>query len=140
MFISHCFLVGNVGGEPQVKLRADGTVVTSVSLAVSRPKTSGEEKIFTTEWYRIYAYGKIGERLAKVGKGDRLFVDGTFRVLQGEDRNVSVLIIANYFSVLKPSKTSVSLQERKEMENVLDELAETFSGETTQEDIDEFPF
>jgi hypothetical protein len=50
------------------------------------------------------------------------------------------LIIANYFSVLKPSKASVSLQERKEMESALDELAETFSGETAQEDIDEFPF
>jgi single-stranded DNA-binding protein len=140
MFISHCFLVGNVGGEPQVKLRTDGTVATSVSLAVNRPKTNGEEKVFETEWYRVYAYGKTGERLAKVGKGDRLFVGGTFRVLQDKNRNVSVLIIANYFSVLKPSKTSVSLQEKKEMESALDELAETFSGETTQEDIDEFPF
>lgn len=79
--LSKCYLVGNVGGDPDVRTTEDGTRVASFSLAVNRT-VKGEE---VTDWYRATAWrGLAGVVEQYVKKGSRLMVDGTLSIRQYE--------------------------------------------------------
>ncbi len=77
-------LVGNMGSDPRVRDTDYGKVV-SASVAVNS-NIKGEK---ITTWYRVTAWGKTGEMLARSKKGLRVCVAGdqTFREYVDRDGN-----------------------------------------------------
>lgn len=87
-------LIGNIGGDPEVRSTTSGTRVASFSVATSNSwkgkDGSAQEK---TEWHRCIAWNrKEGNGLADivekyVSKGDRIYVEGEIEYRQWEDKD-----------------------------------------------------
>lgn len=74
-------LIGNLGGDPQMRYTPEGTPVTSFSVATNRrwsnsDGTTGEE----TVWWRVSAWGKLAETCNQyLAKGRQVYVEGQMR-------------------------------------------------------------
>lgn len=75
-------IIGNLGGDPETKFTPNGAMLVEFSVAVS--KKIREDEI--TNWYRVTAWGKLGEILderSQAGdfvKGSQAFVSGDLLV------------------------------------------------------------
>ena len=80
-------LIGNVGGDPDVRSTASGTRVAKLSLATSRQFTdrSGQQQE-RTQWHRLTFFGRLVDVVEQwVKKGDRLFIEGRLDYSQTQD-------------------------------------------------------
>lgn len=71
-------IIGNLGGDPQMRYTQDGTPVTSFSVATNRRWTSqsGEPRERTT-WFRVSAWRKLAETCNQyLNKGSKVFIEG----------------------------------------------------------------
>jgi len=80
--VNKVILVGNVGGDPEIRHMPSGDAVANVSLATSegwKDRNTGEKKE-RTEWHRVVFFGKLAEIVEKhVRKGSKLYVEGKLR-------------------------------------------------------------
>jgi len=77
-------LIGNLGGDPEVRYTQDGTAVANFSLAVTE-KVKGEDQ---TQWFRITAWRRLGEICGEyLSKGKQVYVEGRLRTSEWEDRD-----------------------------------------------------
>lgn len=76
--LNQILLIGNAGGDAELKHTDDGRKVCEFSMAVSRSRlVEGEWQTISTEWFRVSHWGDPGQRTAdSVRKGNRVFVDG----------------------------------------------------------------
>ena len=80
-------LIGNAGGDPDVRTAASGNRVGKLSLATSRsfPDRSGQQQE-RTEWHRLTFFGRLVDVVEQwVKKGDRLYVEGRIEYSQTQD-------------------------------------------------------
>jgi len=80
-------LIGNVGGDPEIRTTSGGSRVAKVSLATSRSfqNRSGNQEE-RTQWHRLTFFGKLADVVEQwVKKGDRLFVEGRIEYSQTQD-------------------------------------------------------
>lgn len=105
--INKVILVGNVGGDPEVRYMPSGGAVTTLSIATSetwKDKQSGEKQE-RTEWHRVVCFNRLGEIAGEyVRKGAKLYVEGSLRTRkwqdpQGQDR-YSTEIVASDIQML----------------------------------------
>ena len=71
-------LIGNTGGEIELKTFDDGNVVGRLSLATNETFTNSTgDKVTKTQWHNVIFRNKHAELIEKyVKKGDQLSVDG----------------------------------------------------------------
>ena len=76
-------IVGNLGRDPEMRYMADGTAVTSFSVATSRVwSNKSGEKQEETLWFRVNVWGRQAETTNQyLAKGRRVLVEGS---LQGD--------------------------------------------------------
>jgi len=82
-------LIGNVGGDPDIRTTPSGTRVAKLSLATSRSfaDRSGQQQE-RTQWHRITFFGRLVDVVEQwVKKGDRLFVEGRIEYSQTQDEH-----------------------------------------------------
>ena len=82
-------LIGNVGGDPDIRTTPSGTRVAKLSLATSRSFSdrSGAQQE-RTQWHRITFFGRLVDVVEQwVKKGDRLFVEGRLEYSQTQDEH-----------------------------------------------------
>jgi single-strand DNA-binding protein len=90
--LNKVMLIGNVGGEPEVRTTPSGTKVAKVSLATNRrfSDRSGQQQE-KTEWHRLTFWDRMAELIEQyVHKGDRLYVEGRLEYSQTEDEKGNV--------------------------------------------------
>src|SRR5438552_6685227 len=78
VMVNHVVLVGNLGGDPEVRTFGDQQKLTRLSLATHEivRKRSGERER-QTEWHQVVAWAALGERAAKhLRKGRNVLVEG----------------------------------------------------------------
>lgn len=86
--LNRVVMIGNLGADPELRMTSSGQAVLSMRLACSesyldRNKVRQER----TEWMTVVIWGRRAEALAKIlSKGQRLYVDGSFRTSKYEDR------------------------------------------------------
>lgn len=74
-------IIGNLGRDPEMRYLPSGQAVTDFSVAVNRRWTNrdgqqGEE----TVWFRVSAFGRLGEIAAQyLKKGRQVFVQGRIK-------------------------------------------------------------
>src|SRR5258705_13847591 len=85
-------LIGNVGGDPEVRSTTGGNRVATFSLATSRAwNDASGAKQEKTEWHRCVVWNSKASTLADiveryVKKGDKLFVEGRIEYRQWQDK------------------------------------------------------
>ena len=90
-------LVGNLGGDPELRSTNGGTDVASFSLGTSRPKRDSEGKTFKdesgftakdTEWHRVTCFNGLGRVVAQhAGKGMLVSVKGRIHNSKWTDKD-----------------------------------------------------
>lgn len=75
-------IIGNLGGDPEMRYMPDGTAVTNFSVATNRGWTdsrTGESRDETT-WFRVSVWGRQAEPANQyLSKGRRVLVEGRLR-------------------------------------------------------------
>ncbi|MBN0748333.1 single-stranded DNA-binding protein [Pseudomonas aeruginosa] len=89
--VNKVILVGNAGGDPEVRYTSNGNAVTNITLATSeswKDKQTGQQQE-RTEWHRVVFFGKIAEIAGEyLRKGSQCYVEGTLRTREWEKDGV----------------------------------------------------
>ena len=102
MTMNKILIIGNVGGDPEMRYTPNGNPVTSFSVATSRRYTVGEEQREETQWFRVSAWNRLAETCNEyVTKGMKVFVDGRLssREWVGQDGQTRTSLDVNAFDV-----------------------------------------
>ena len=87
--INKVILIGNLGGDPEVRYTPNGSAVANVTLATSeswRDKQSGELQD-RTEWHRVVFFGRLAEIVGEyLRKGSKIYVEGSLRTRKWQDK------------------------------------------------------
>ncbi|OGV48811.1 MAG: single-stranded DNA-binding protein [Legionellales bacterium RIFCSPHIGHO2_12_FULL_42_9] len=119
--INKVILIGNVGGNPEIRYMPNGNAVTTLSIATSeswKDKQTGEKQE-RTEWHRVVCFNRLGEIAGEyVRKGSKLYIEGSLRTRkwqdqQGQDRYTTE-IVANELQMLdsKGGNSNVNYDEQ----------------------------
>lgn len=66
-------IIGNLGKAPETKISDNGTLMASFSIASNTFRNTPEGKEQKTDWFRVIAFGRQAETLARyVKKGTGL--------------------------------------------------------------------
>lgn len=83
-------LIGNVGGEPEVRYVEQGVAVARVSLATTErgyTLQNGTQVPDHTDWHNVILWRRLAEIVEQyVHKGDKLYVEGRLRYSSYDDR------------------------------------------------------
>jgi single-strand DNA-binding protein len=75
-------IVGNLGGDPQMRYMSDGTPVTNFSVATNRSWTDSStgQRVDETTWFRVSVWRRQAETANQyLSKGQRVLVEGRMR-------------------------------------------------------------
>ncbi|MCE2454202.1 MAG: single-stranded DNA-binding protein [Gemmatimonadetes bacterium] len=88
--LNKVMLIGNVGGDPDVRTTRSGTRYAKLSLATNRRwknRQDGSEQE-KTEWHRLTFWGRTAEIVEQyVSKGARLYIEGRIEYSESESRD-----------------------------------------------------
>lgn len=98
--LNRAVLIGNVGGEPEVRTTSSGSRVATFSLATSRRWTDqGGRRHEKTEWHRVVAWDPFVALIERrLRKGERVYLEGhvEYRSWDGPDgrrRQVTEILV-----------------------------------------------
>jgi len=113
-------LLGNLGGDPELRYTSGGTPVSNFSVATNehagKDEKTGERKQITN-FHRIVAWGKLGETCAQyLNKGRQVLVEGriqyrTFQDKEGNDRHVTEIVASRVQFLGGPRKDASEPEE-----------------------------
>jgi single-strand DNA-binding protein len=110
--INKVTLIGNLGGDPEVRTLENGTKVGRFSLATNENYKDKEGNWQSqTEWHNIVVWRELAERAEKyLKKGMQVFVDGKisyrkYTTQEGQERYVTD-IVANQLRTLEKREGS----------------------------------
>ena len=99
-------IVGNLGKDPEMSYRPDGTALTKFSVAVNRKRQDQE----LTDWYNVTAWGKLAETANQyLHKGSKVLVNGRLESREYEGKTYWDLI----------ANDVVFLDSREQSESIL---------------------
>ena len=89
--INKVILIGNAGGDPEVRYLPNGNAVTNITLATSdtwKDKQTGQQQE-RTEWHRLVFFGRLAEIVGEyVRKGSKLYIEGRLQTREWEKDGV----------------------------------------------------
>ena len=87
--INKVILIGNVGGDPEVRYMPNGSAVTTITLATSetwKDKQTGQSQE-RVEWHRVVFFNRLGEVAGEyLRKGSKIYVEGSLRTNKWQDQ------------------------------------------------------
>ena len=87
--INKVILVGNLGGDPELRQTNSGTSVCNFNLATSFQRRNPEtgETTETTEWHRVVLFKRLAEIADQyLKKGDQAYIEGRLSTRKWQDR------------------------------------------------------
>lgn len=87
--VNKVILIGNVGGDPDVRYLEGGVAVARFSLATSEVyNNKNGERVTQTEWHNIVLWRNLAQIAEKyVKKGMMLYIEGRLRTRSWDDQN-----------------------------------------------------
>ena len=80
--VNKAIILGNVGGDPEVKYLPSGGAVTNITVATSetwKDKNTGQPQE-KTEWHRVVFFNKLAEIAGEyLKKGAKVYIEGSLR-------------------------------------------------------------
>jgi single-strand DNA-binding protein len=111
--LNKVMLIGNLGKDPEMRYTANGSAVTTFSLAVNRSFGGENERREETEWFTIVAWTRLAEIVGTyLQKGQKVYVEGRLqtRSWDGPDgqKRYRTEVVANQILFLeRPQGTSI---------------------------------
>ena len=134
--LNKVMLIGNLGGDPEMHYTSSGSAVANFNIATSRSwKSPNGEARSETEWFRVVAWGKLGEICKEyLHKGQQVYIEGRLQTRKWEDKDgvkrSTVEVVANEMTMLGGKRDKNQYEDN--------------SSEDSPPDInideDEFPF
>lgn len=121
--LNKVMLIGNVGGEPEMRFTPNGNPVTSFRVATNWAYTTPEgERKQETEWFNVIAWNKLAEQCNQfLGKGRLVYVEGRLRtrVWDGQDgqKHQRSEVIANRVTFLDRQSSGLSSDDKVESQD-----------------------
>ena len=85
--VNKVILIGNVGGDPEVRYLPNGNAVTNITMATTdswKDKQTGQQQD-RTEWHRVVFFGKLAEIAGEyLRKGSQCYVEGRLQTREWE--------------------------------------------------------
>jgi single-strand DNA-binding protein len=83
-------IIGNLGGDPEMRFTPTGQAVTAFTVAVAQRKYNRDAKEWRdtgTTWYRVISWGYLAEHCAEsLTRGMRVIVTGNLAARQWENK------------------------------------------------------
>lgn len=80
--VNKAIIIGSLGADPEVKYLANGTAVTTLSIATNekwKSKETGQEQE-RTDWHRVKFFGRMAEICGEyLKKGRQIYIEGKNR-------------------------------------------------------------
>lgn len=135
--LNKIMVIGNLGGDPEMRYTPQGIAVTNFSIAVNHyfNNASGERQT-ETQWFRVEAWRQLAELCNQyLSKGRRAYVEGRFRsrTWQGNDgqsRQTNEIVASQVLFL-----DSAQGGQINDMEN-----ASIQTGEPSEIDVESLPF
>jgi single-strand DNA-binding protein len=130
--LNKVMIIGNLGGEPEMRFTPGGSPVTSFTVATNRVfNTPDGERKEETEWFSVVAWSKLAETCNQfLTKGMKVYVEGRLHTRNWESqdgqKHFRTEVIANQVLMLD-KKASPSVSEEK--------IEDTGAGEIEPKDI-----
>jgi len=88
--VNKVILVGNLGGDPEVRYLPSGGAVTNVTIATSeswKDKQTGQQNE-RTEWHRVVFFNRLAEIAGEyLRKGSQIYIEGSLRTRKWQDQS-----------------------------------------------------
>src|SRR4051794_4895047 len=88
--INKVILIGNLGGDPEVRYTPNGGAVANVTIATSeawKDKQTGETHD-RTEWHRVVFFNRLAEICGEyLRKGSKVYIEGRLQTRKWQDKN-----------------------------------------------------
>ena len=86
--INKVILIGNLGGDPELRYTGSGTAVCNFTVATNESYKDKEgNMVDKTEWHRVVAWGRLAEICGEyLKKGRQVFIEGSLQTNQWEDK------------------------------------------------------
>ena len=113
--------IGNLGKDTEVRSLANGSQVTSITIATSESWTDKQsgQKQERTEWHRVVFFNRLAEIAGEyLKKGSKVYVEGALRTRKWQDQSgqdkYTTEIVANEMQMLdsKGSNDNFASPER----------------------------
>jgi len=112
-------IVGNTGGDPEMRFTPDGKCITSFTVAVNDARLIDGEWKDNVEWFRVVTFGKLAERLnERLTKGEPVLCVGKLKLNRWTDNNGEKRVA---LEVLANRVVSFSKSKKEKFEGVADE-------------------
>jgi single-strand DNA-binding protein len=149
--INKVILLGNVGGEPEIRNLPSGGRVANFSLATSESwKDKSGERKEKTEWHKvsIFTDALVGVVEKYIKKCTKLYIEGSIRTRKytdntGVDRYATEIVIQSYNDTIKiiDSSPKTTGQSGYSSDNSSDNRSDASSSNSNNDDIDDdIPF
>ncbi|MFA5629142.1 MAG: single-stranded DNA-binding protein [Dehalococcoidales bacterium] len=122
--LNKVMIIGNVGGDPEMRYTPSGNPVTSFRIATNRIYTTPEgERKQETDWFTVVTWNKLAEQCNQfLAKGRLVYVEGRLhnRSWEGQDgqKRFRTEVIANRVTFLDKQSSSMGEERDDEPETV----------------------
>ena len=118
MSINKVILIGRLGADPEIRYTLDGKPVSTFRIATNEVFIKNGEKVTTTEWHRLVAFGRLAEICGEyLSKGSKVYVEGKLRTRKFEDKQGQVRYITEIWvqnlQILDRKGEALTLEENK---------------------------
>ena len=85
--VNKVVLIGNLGGDPELRQTDSGTAVCNMSLATNESYTDQDgNEVQQTEWHDVVAWGRLAEVCGEyLSKGSQVYFEGKLQTRSWED-------------------------------------------------------
>ncbi|MCK5725379.1 MAG: single-stranded DNA-binding protein [Thiotrichaceae bacterium] len=88
--VNKVILIGNLGGDPEVKYMPSGGAVANITIATTdtwKDKNSGDKQE-RTEWHRVVFFNRLAEIVGQyLRKGSQVYIEGNLRTRKWQDQS-----------------------------------------------------
>lgn len=127
--VNRVILVGNVGGDPDVRQTANGVTVAHLSMATSRVFQRNGNRQRKTDWHRLTFWAHSAEAVERhVRKGTRLYVEGRLEYGSYQREGVTIPtadVVVQDFVFLDPRVVSGGAAAEADPDDEMDERVGT---------------
>ncbi|ACZ62036.1 MULTISPECIES: single-stranded DNA-binding protein [Dehalococcoides] len=116
--LNKVMIIGNVGGEPEMRYTPSGHPVTSFKVATNWVYNTPEgERKQETEWFTVVAWNKLAEQCNQfLSKGRLVYVEGRLRTRswEGQDnlKHYRTEVIASRVTFLEKASAGTGMDAR----------------------------
>ena len=102
--VNKVILIGNLGGDPDVRFTPNGSAVANLNVATSESwtdKNTGQRQD-RTEWHRVVVFGKLAEICQQyLRKGSKVYLEGKLQTRkwqdqQGQDKYTTEIVVDGF--------------------------------------------